>query len=226
MWPIDTGPPPYQPPPSYYNSSAFALDPLENDPFDTSKLYQLQNSQTSTYNNLLSPSSSTTNLPNLNRLSDPVISLNNVLPSNSTFELSQTLNRSSPRKPKTNTNYVQSDITKRNFNFPLPEKDTNIAVSKSIPVVQKDIAMAVGQSNLESDLSLMKLDDSPAKKQIDETFLADLEKLLLEKDTSSHTADNIPILEPPPQHTKNMKKSTVGNGLAKVENGKNYPLEI
>lgn len=36
-------PPPYQGPPSYYNTSIFAKEPINNDPFDTSNVYNVDN---------------------------------------------------------------------------------------------------------------------------------------------------------------------------------------
>lgn len=137
--------------------------------------------------------------------------------SNVTLELSQTLNRSSPRKFKTSSNYVQSDITNRSFNFQVPEKDTT---TKSVQSPRKEVAVAQNVNNESDNMSLMKLDDSPVKQSIDRTVLADLEKYLLEKDTNCGKNSNIPVLEPPPQHSKISKKNGIGSELAKLDNGK------
>nr|XP_023014430.1 uncharacterized protein LOC111504162 [Leptinotarsa decemlineata] len=152
---------------------------------------------------------------------------------------------SSPNRIKNgygeNLNFVQSDISNRGLNFmnSNSEKDSKVAVavSKSVTVVQKDVAAPIETygTELETSISLMKLKDSfkktvddklpimsnesPAKKIGDGKFLDDLEKNFLGKKNSE-----IPTLDPPPQLTRNVNRNNKDNKetLQKIQNGDRY----
>ncbi|KAJ8947003.1 hypothetical protein NQ318_019084 [Aromia moschata] len=213
---------PYQLPPSYYNSSVFSQIAQPSDPFDTSSICTSPAKQT--YSTC--PASSV--IPKSSASLDT--SIGSLI--NSTFakEVEQKVIRSSPNKFNGSlshrTNYVQSDITNRGMNYTKSgglEKDTNIAVSKSVSSVQKDVAVALPTTSKENGngvdkgLALMKLDDSPTKKSLDGKYLADLEKYLLGKEFS-----NIPLLAPPPAQTKAAKKNNeiVAIPPPKIQNGR------
>ncbi|XP_074028397.1 activated Cdc42 kinase isoform X2 [Leptinotarsa decemlineata] len=241
FWDLDArqssemAPPPYHSPPSYYNSSAFASSGLlDNDPFDTSTIYKIHGKY-SYPQKLLSPIQSYT--CSLDKIETPLLNIDK--------QLVHSLGISSPNRIKNgygeNLNFVQSDISNRGLNFmnSNSEKDSKVAVavSKSVTVVQKDVAAPIETygTELETSISLMKLKDSfkktvddklpimsnesPAKKIGDGKFLDDLEKNFLGKKNSE-----IPTLDPPPQLTRNVNRNNkdIKETLQKIQNGDRY----
>ncbi|KAJ8932737.1 hypothetical protein NQ314_014434 [Rhamnusium bicolor] len=167
----DSGPPPYQAPPSYYNSSAFAQDALEIDPFDTSNVCTTTTKQPYSVAQI-----SPTILTSTSTATD--LSVANLLPSSFVNEPSKKNNTTNLSKfngsLNYHNNYVQSDISNRGMNYVKStgfEKDTNVAVSKSVSVVQKDIALPLltkatkeSENDLLSSMSALKFDESSSKK--------------------------------------------------------------
>ncbi|KAJ8918631.1 hypothetical protein NQ315_013137, partial [Exocentrus adspersus] len=206
----EKGPPPYFAPPSYYNTSAFEKTTAVTDPFDTSTI--LLNPEPKTNQQISSAILQTSEYkPPQSQVSELTQKINNTVTSNFNRNLSCT------------TNYVQSDISNRGINYvksSLLEKDTNVAVSKSVLAVQKDIAIPVtnklnenGEKGLGS-MSSLKLTDSP-KKTFDEKCFVELEKYLLGKDKF-----DIPVLDPPPIQFK--KNEVAANALSKSINSKYF----
>lgn len=212
----EKGPPPYLAPPTYYNTAAFAQNTVVTDPFDTSNIF---------LNPMTQPHTTQEISPTTSIVTGTESSSSSLLSSNLVSEFSQKINNTATSNLNRNlgfkTSYVQSDITNRSINYTKPigsERDSIVAVSKSISAVKKDVAVPLAtKSNKENEelaasMSSVKLNDSP-KKAFDGKFLIDLEKYLMGKEKSS----DIPVLDPPPQ-SKSMKKSEVAVTSLKTDN--------
>ncbi|XP_060529432.1 activated Cdc42 kinase Ack isoform X2 [Cylas formicarius] len=197
---VENAPPPYHSPPAYYNTLSVSQP---YDPFDTSSLFPDQNCP---YYSRISP------VPSIQSVD---VNLQTEIMKKIQNYNAQTVTNGVPAPVlKAGTSYVASDISNRGLNY----IRSGVATSKGVKSPQKGIVGPVANEQLITSVSLMKLDDSPTKKRTEGSFLADLEKYLLGKE--SGTTD-IPLIAPPPQgHSKNVEKEKeIGaQVLPKVQN--------
>uniref|UniRef100_A0A6P7FVY8 non-specific protein-tyrosine kinase n=1 Tax=Diabrotica virgifera virgifera TaxID=50390 RepID=A0A6P7FVY8_DIAVI len=232
---MELAPPPYNSPPSYYNTTAFATPEPTLDPFDTRAVFQPVSPQKS-----LSPTTSTPTSSFIDKVAQNLFDTSpsrnySRIPqahySTSTKVLQNLLESSPCRNAEPKANYVQGDISNRSFNYfktDITEKDMNTITSKQTSTAQKNLTSSFNKTdnNLENDLLLLKL-ESPEKKEDQKKFLAELEKCLLGKDSE------IPVLDPPQPVRKEKKSNEVAGAFPKVQNsewlspnGKSIPVAV
>ncbi|XP_056635577.1 activated Cdc42 kinase Ack isoform X1 [Diorhabda sublineata] len=208
----DLYPPPYNSPPSYYNTSAFTSVQSNTytttDPFDTSTVFQ-------SVQKALSPVSSTPTSTFINKVTQNLFetspSKNFSQSSTSNSKVVQNLFESSPiRNRNHNKSYVQGDISNRSLNFFKTERDP--IVSKQVSTVQKNLGTFINkpEDNLANGISLLKL--SPDQKDDPKKFIAELEKCLLDKE------NEVPVLDPPVPDRMEKKSNEIAGAFPKVQN--------
>ncbi|XP_049823460.1 activated Cdc42 kinase Ack isoform X2 [Aethina tumida] len=191
---VNSAPPPYQQPPSYYNTSAFSQDASEIDPFDTSSVL---NPPEPRFYSRVSP------IPTVTHDNNAKI-----------MENIQKIKSMKQQEPS----YIQGDIANR-MSFIHTQTDNNIAVSKNVTTAHKDLALAVaGSSNglkeqdLANGMHNLTVSDEASKE-----FVSELENYLVTKKTN-----DIPTLQPPPKKNNYSPSKSQNNGvntLPKVQNG-------
>ncbi|XP_072382085.1 activated Cdc42 kinase Ack isoform X1 [Diabrotica undecimpunctata] len=217
---MELAPPPYNSPPSYYNTTAFATPEPTLDPFDTRTVFQPVSPQKS-----LSPTTSTPTSTFIDKITQNLFDtspsrnysrIQNANYSTSTKVLQNLLESSPSKNAEPKANYVQGDISNRSFNYfrtDITEKDSNIVTSKQTSAAQKNLTSSFNKTdnNLDNDLLLLKL-ESPEKNEDQKKFLAELEKCLLGKD------NEIPVLDPPQPVRKEKNSNGVAGAFPKVQN--------
>lgn len=188
---MNEGPPPYQQPPSYCNTTDLGIH-VEDDPFDTSNIG---------------------NTTNLHRYYSQIPPVTTVYATNENKSLNDMCSQASYIK----CDIANRGI---NYNTTPSNKNTNVVVSTTVNSPKKDIALAVvpssssesKQNDNNSNASVSKLN------MLDVKLLEELENLNLSKNESCAKVENqvVPLLQPPPQSVKLKKVNELSPKITNV----------